>query len=617
MKALIIIFIFIVNGSFICFHPQKEDSARIAPDESFNFSMHKHYSVSRFMKIFTSNGIDNYSSPSAVFSIENLPFNLFPLNLHSSDLMPISKSNYFTSETGNNINYYEQDIPEYLRAELQMYVGSETGDPLIHLYTKPNDPGTNSNINKIVPSGLFTISNKINNNYYKFSAGYYGYFITGAKNDKIIQRLNQYYSLKQNKQIYTGLSFIHEYHKNKSLILYSDFISYYGWDIPPFIGEYVHFENYALSSKLIYANNEEFSLALKNDLVLNDIHNTAFFKGTRSFYTETSFLPSYKLSKDHLMLNSSGTLSYLTAANEQMAEQQKYLSKELNKLYGNIMLNAVMEAPYNLDGEFSIKYNRHYNNEDYLDYNAALKYEFRNNSSIGLRYSRNVKAPNFNELYGMFQYAYSDTSYLFPEHYYISGNENLKAEKDNTLSLSYKAANALKSFKAEADIFYKIIKDQIGKAPAGYNSYIYINYPAGEIWGGNAKAALSISKWGKIAAAYNFLDNKDFIHASKHTLFSQFVYMTNFNSEISIAAKFKSKQDWSRQFASLAPSRKVLTENTVYNIYYEQNLKDFYFFNHLIFKIEVENIFDKPCRNIPMGKNLRRAIIFYLNTSIY
>jgi hypothetical protein len=625
MKKLLLS-IYIIFGTLSASYPQ-EDSSYAAKYESFNFTQDNYYSVSRFLKIYTAYGIDNYSSPASRFSIDGLPFNLLPLNFYSVDLAPVNKSNYFKTGSdrnfilnqpnGSGINFQKSTIPEALTTNLQAYVGSETGDPLIHVYTQPGNPETNNNINKIVPSGLLTLSNKVNNNYYRFSAGYYGYFITGTKNDLMIQRLNPYYSLKQNKQIYTGLTFLHEYDKSGSLEASSNFISYYGWDISPFLGELAHFENYAMSSKLVYASEQTFSIALKNDLVMNDINNTSFFTGAKTFYSETSLYPAYMIRTQKIALHFTGALNYITASNEQEPGRQQFLSKEMNKFYGGIAFNSAIEAPHNFEIDFLLKYDKHYNDEDIISYSAVLKYPYRTNSSIGFQYSSEAKAPNFNELYGRFNYAYSDTGFIYPEHYIISGNEDLKTGRDNTYSIFYTAGNSKTPVYFKADVFFKAIKDQIGKAPAGINSFTYINYPKGKVFGGNAETQVYLSKWGGINAAYNYLDNKDFIHASKHTFTSQFIYITNFNSEISLAVRYRSKQNWSAQYASFMPTENILPESAVYNLCYKQNLTDFYFFRQMAVKIEVENIFDRAYKNIPRGNNLRRAIVFHLNTSVY
>lgn len=622
----ILLSIYIICGTLSASYSQG-DSSYAAKYESFNFTQDNYYSVSRFLKTYTAYGIDNYCSPASRFSIDGLPFNLFPLNFYSADLAPVNKSYYFSAGNnrnlsinqpdGNEINFQEAPIPESLTANLQAYVGSETGDPLIHVYTQPDNPETNNNINKIVPSGLLTLSNKIKNNSYRFSAGYYGYFITGAKNDLMIQRLNPYYSLKQNKQIYTGLTFLHEYNKSGSLVASSNFISYYGWDIPPFLGELAHFENYALSSKLVYTNEQAFSIALKNDLVMNEINNTSFFTGAKTFYSETSLYPAYMIKTQRIAFHFTGALNYITASNEQEHEQQRFLSKEMNKFYGSIAFNSAIEASHDFGMDFFLKYDKHYNDEDIISYSAVLKYLYKTNSSMGLRYSSEVKAPNFNELYGRFNYAYSDTSYIYPEHFLITGNEGLKSERNNTYSIFYTAGNNETPIYFKADLFFKTIEDQIGKAPAGINSFTYINYPTGKAPGGNIETQIDLFKWGGINAKYNYLDNKDFIHASKHKFTSQFFYITNFNSEISLAVKYRSKQNWSAQYASFMPAENILPESAVYNIYYKQNLTDFYFFRQMAVKIEVENIFDRAYKNIPRGNNLRRAIVFHLNTSVY
>ncbi|HEX3074385.1 MAG TPA: hypothetical protein VHP30_12300, partial [Ignavibacteriales bacterium] len=372
-----------------------------------------------------------------------------------------------------------------------------------------------------------------------------------------------------------------------------------------------------LSSKLVYTNEQAFSIALKNDLVMNEINNTSFFTGAKTFYSETSLYPAYMIKTNKITLHFTGAANYITASNEQEPEQQRFLSKELNKFYSGIAFSSGIETPHNFGIDFSLKYDKHYNDEDIISYSAVLKYLSRTNSSAGFRYSSEAKAPNFNELYGRFNYAYSDTSYIYPEHYIISGNEGLKSERDNTYSLFYTAGNNKAPVYFKADLFFKTIKDQIGKAPTRTNSYTYINYPKGEVFGGNAETQINLSRWGGINAIYNYLDNKDFIHASKHTFTSRFFYITNFNSEISLAVRYRSKQNWSAQYASFMPAENILSESAVYNIYYKQNLTDFYFFRQMAVKIEVENVFDRTYKNIPRGNNLRRAIVFHLNTSVY
>jgi hypothetical protein len=124
-------------------------------------------------------------------------------------------------------------ISDDMKIKTRFYLGSETGDPLIHIYTR-NDAEL-INKNKIIPSGSFSVENTINDFKYRITGGYYGFFTTGAENDTEIQKISSYYYSKQNKQFLASFQAGYNFDEKKHLEFEAGLISYYGWDIPPFI----------------------------------------------------------------------------------------------------------------------------------------------------------------------------------------------------------------------------------------------------------------------------------------------------------------------------------------------------------------------------------------------
>ena len=211
------------------------------------------YSVSRYLPVVAISGLNGRSSNSNLFTIDNIPFNIIPFDFLSPDLIPLDFLNSrfetsrstlspFSNHAFGKMNFLRTPIADSTNVSLRGFLGSVTGDPLIFTFTRHEEEVFNRN--KIVPSGVISFSSAKKNLAFRLSAGYFGYFITGSLNDKLIRTLDSYYFKKQNKQVLLSAEGNYKLNDGRSVSLFSSFISYYGWDAAPFLFSFNHLEMY-------------------------------------------------------------------------------------------------------------------------------------------------------------------------------------------------------------------------------------------------------------------------------------------------------------------------------------------------------------------------------------
>ncbi len=303
----------------------------------------------------------------------------FPLGLKSPDLLPLLTS---ISEFRINEKYFDnsdilmqRQITDSSGFAIRTFIGSETGDPLIHIYSRPELFLPNKN--KIIPS-VDAVCSYVDSIYkIRVSGAYYGFFNTGYENDALISRLNSYYSGKQNKQFIISVenTFTVGTWKLKANAALNTF---YGWDRPPVLNHPLHFESY-LSDFNLSAETERLSVAFLRDQSITQIHKATGIEESRFYLQDNSAEINILLFRNNgLNIALNNSLWYSSAEN---ISGKKYFagtevdfgmksSVEIEKCFSN-NFSLLVEPAFGLSDQGNI-----------ISTKAALKYSFNQEENI-------------------------------------------------------------------------------------------------------------------------------------------------------------------------------------------------------------------------------------------
>ncbi|MBN2572518.1 MAG: hypothetical protein JXA68_10350 [Ignavibacteriales bacterium] len=588
----------------------------------------KHYyfnsfNSSRYLKIITTDPTERFESPSNNYYIDGIPFDIFPLNLYSVDLIPIDNLQLEKVDLDNGINFKRKSIPDSFNVSFRGYVGSETGDPLIHTYTK----NKNINIDRIPPSGTFTISNGAKHFLFRFLGGYYGFHSTDIRNNNIITKIDPYYSTKQNKQIFLSGETIFDFADNRRILLSGSMLSFYGWEITPFIGSFVHLENYLYTGQVAFENMiDRFSFVGKYDFNITQIHgnsNSTIYKFSQN---KIMLIPKYdfELNKN-LTFSFSSIFSLNGCKNIRLNDYNPYLYfiKDIeSEVTYNFSANAFYNPSEKIVIEFLLKYDKNIFNKKGVSSKIAFTYDIDHSNQIKLICSTMLKFPDISELNSNYTYF---RGFEEPSQLDIFGNSDLLPERKNKLQLSYiyKKNNidftgTLITAFVTRPIYQEIRRiSRMDSETDIIRDAIYENGEDGKLFGINLTTKYFFNNSISLDANYQLNDNSDFLFTPKHKLYAGINFCFSFRGLLNIAYQFSSKEIW--ESYKVKPINDYFTGNgfdgeigmkNIFNIYYQQEIFNFLFFKKLIAKLSIENIFDNENINVPIGNSIGRAVIF-------
>jgi hypothetical protein len=596
--------------------------------------------ATRFLPIFSRDGFDDFNSPAFIPIIAGMPFKVFPFNYSSPDLAPHNHGGLYFQ---NGLMRTPQIIAsEDLRNEpgfnssrsrvfFKTYFGSETGDPTIHVFTRPNSKIMNRN--KIPYSGLIGMSHKSDKYFYKISAGFFASYSTGSVNDRMLSYFDNYYYGKINKQFTGNAELKFKIGRNKELFIYSGIVSFYGWDLSPFLSTFSHFEviNNTLRGTLtnIFKN---LSISFRRDEGIGKINKTNITETSEFSIKEYAVRPLWEFGNSSsneaaIAGNLFTEVEFISASDfvlDQKIKSQNFFTKDIN------------EINYKAGGEFH--FNRYYFspsiiiefNKHFTDKNAfSAQANFSLIPDLVLSASSVARFPNVNELYGQYNVKRLVNNNI--EQYLRSGNQELTYERMNNLQLESFYRNNF--ITARAKIFYKIVNNPISiitddSKRLFYNYDIigeteYVNSRKRSGLGLELDTEQNILKCLKIKLNYKYLDNTDIQFVPKQKININFVYILPFQARFIFNWIYQSRTTWRNYYVSPQNDNLnntgfsgLLADISSFNIYFDYSLNNFYFFNSIFMRVSFENIFNREMRYHPLGNRLDRAFILSLSGNI-
>ncbi len=602
------------------------------------------WKATRFNPIYSVYGIEEFTSPGSGISIDGIPFSALPFNYNSIDLLPldilqINSVNIkkkpaigvgFSSSSGN-LNLKRKPLDKSLQIIFRGYLGSVTGDPLIHRYTRPNTKVVNRN--KIPPSGVLSISNTVSSFAYRFTAGYFGYFATGAVNDNNLRNQSQYFYGKLNKQVLASAEFEYKINELRRIKLFSSFISFYGWEITPFITNYAHLESYIHTIRLTFENLVDgVYVTLLKDGSIGEINQINTLRPSKFYLSTYSLISRWNTTLgQRLTLGLSSNITFQSADNKsESLDHQDFFKENLTKWKFGVNASADYKVSESTSGYTNVRYDWHYSRKNTISGELGMLLSINNFTQMRIYTSSVVKFPNLSELYGNIT---SEAGLGFEREsrfFQIRGNELLTFERGTQFGLSLNYFDE-KSLEMSTDVFYKFINDPISQSIERaarletigtiLRDATYSNKEDKELYGAYTSLSLSPFKFLELRAEYNYLQNSDILYSPKNKMRLTLSFTLVSGGVISVSWYYQGKTTWD-EFKVEKESdyfrgegvEAVIMEFNFFDLSFQQKLKEFYFINEIDFSVTVQNLFNREIKYLPIGNNIDRAVIFSITT---
>ncbi len=622
------------------FEPEVSSSFLRTGDIFYEF---RNFKSTRFLPIISISGMDDFSSPSSFFLIDGISFNLFPLNHITIDLVPVDLLNIDKISLGSNfaacdnhkekIRINSKEILDSTQLSFRAFTGSETGDPLIHTFTR-SDLNI-SNVNKIVPSFVLSFSDKIKNIKYRLTGGYFGFFSTGSFNDPVIENLNPYFFGRQNKQFITSGEAEYVSPSGSQLKFAGSFLSYYGWDVTPFITTFAHFESYSYTTRLQYINHKkDFSISVSKDGLITETHPSSGMDPLKYSIDEHSMQLAYQPYYNNFITTKfSQRISLITAQNllpSQSSTFQYYFNNDIKRTTFSTIVGTSFLLLNDLSSDICLQYNYGLNKQDALSGVVEVSYMVADKHSVIIDLNTQTKYPSIDELFGNFKFRRPIDMNNDIKEFHIAGSSNLGYERINEASLSYLMQDENRYLKLK--LFYLLRENMI----AQYSDEVirsnfpgdiirnseYVNSAQKKFYGTDISFSNEFFGILMLKANYKFTNNRELLSVPKHRAVITSTLSLSFFAKISAVYFHQSKTFWSEYRLTQAADNSedqsgYLTGFSSFSLSYEQELRNLFFIDDIVIRLAVENVFDKNIIVIPAGNRLDRTITLSVSGIIF
>jgi hypothetical protein len=647
------IIFFLVVSNYFDVHPQScstgLDSSdglemRLGDILNKNISL-EYYSMTRFMHNYLAGSLESWTSPSTSILVDGIPYSVLPFNFNSVDLLSLDQlqtaeinivdnrrnENGILSSLGS-INLKRKEIEDSLKIRFRGYVGSETGDPLIHTFTRPNSPAVN--INKIPLSGAVSFSDGISKLKYRLILGYFAHFSSSSVNDAVMSYRNPRFYSKLDKQVLASAELEAALHDRKKLKFNSSFMSCYGWDIPPFIGNIIHFEIYLYSVRAAMTNIlNGFNLTLKSDGSFNEINGMTGIPPSKFLIMENSIIPEWEIfSSEKLNFTIVPEVNLYSIKNRKIdavPEVQNFFSEEFDKINLAVSGRTAFNFSESLQSTFNLRLERHLYKRSAFSLCTAVSKKLSRLSKLTFSAASIARFPSVSDLFGKFIiYEQEEPGTVL---YTIEGSGGLKEERINYLGIDFEIF--LKNLNISGEVFVReilkpIIQENLSIKRTNnpgdiLRNAVYTNGERKSGFGFIISSRYNIIKPMMMNFSYRFIKNYKTDFFPRHKIIASLNYKFPFRSSIEMSWFYR--ENSSAQEYNLSSINDLffnsgfsgnIPENSYLNFSFEQNISPFYIFEVLSFRISIENIFDRKLKFFPIGNEGRRTIIFFISGRI-
>lgn len=568
----------------------------------FVYIFYFYLSIQSYSQIKSTFGSNIFSNSS--FSVLSNSF-YYGLNLNADNyseyLLPFGLHENILSgaqpETFRNLNEEIQllSIKKDFYNTLEIFTGSETGDPLFLKVTNPQIQAKNKN--KILPS--VKLKNRFSGDNFEFNLrmGFNGYFLTGQNLDDLLYNINYEKAENPNLKYSFYTDFMAELGsdwklKNKTGVSY-----FSGFELLPYFMNYFNFNNRTINNDLVVENktNKIRINFCNNRIQLNSPYTT---KSITNFFN-VNYEKTIKLSINELKVSGNYSFANITSA-ENIVKNNIQNQFGLGFLYRIAMNN--LKIDFTAFGE--------------KNYSGKFAFNFASDLLIGSDSSKFHLNINYkkNDYTNLFQYNDIHLNYYLQDWNYkyfddIAGYNyiNIESGFENTNELwrifteiEFETIDnyfVQKFFPDGNTISRQIIKQSrknILQFKTDFNVYLH-NFDAG------------------IMILYSPLKTETLPMLVLRGFLEREL---DFNAKIRLEYENISYSDW-EMFNSIRFIKYIQSTGSknVFNFSLQQEFSDILSLKNIQAKLYIFNIFDTLNRNLPIGNNSGRLFIVKLTLS--
>ncbi|GAB4294635.1 MAG: hypothetical protein Kow0098_16320 [Ignavibacteriaceae bacterium] len=614
--------------------PYRSSGSFLENHTSFPF-----YKAARSFPVFILNPGDNWSASRVNYFVGEQKAALLPFGFQSPDLLPVVLLNTEKviikptpsislngNSAGGEVIFVEEEIQDSLTVKFRSYIGGETGDPLIHRFTKPelNLP----NKNKIAPSGELSVSNSSASYSYRINAGYAGFFSTGSGNDGQISEINNYHFQKQDKQILLKGKLIHNIDPGLFTIKGS-FHSHYGWAVTPFISTFAHVESYIYNISANAQNLFDF-IDIYSDFNSTDaeLNEAEYFEPAKFSLAEYNIHTPLKfILSDKFKLKVSPGITVFSVSNSSTGLDngfQKIFSRDLTKNVYNLSVKGFAhfgQTSFNP----SLSFTKYFSEPPVVSGTFDFAYQINQKITAELSVGSVVKFPDLFQLYGNFN-SYDDKGFS----YNISGNDNLSYQRNNFGGIFLQMMLPDLPANGSAGIIYYNIEDPVKQLSA--DSYIneagvhlreavYTNLNDQNILNTRIELSFAVARIFNVKLNHSYYFVKDRTELPAQILYIDVDALISGGLRAAVTFSFRGQSVWdiyaiNDKITSEGKNLNSLPSFDNTNFLIQQYINQFLFFNKLTVTLLIENLTDSRIRYLPSGNIISRAVTFLIQAEL-
>jgi hypothetical protein len=595
-------------------------------------------SASRYLPIFNIPGIGDWSSSRTVVVLDGVPYYGYPFGMRSIDLLPVDLVTVDEIHArwrigagaggpvpGGMIDIKRSAIPDSLSVGVRLFTGSETGDPLVHIFTRPERSHINKN--KVGPSFAGSISNRINRWSYRVSGGGFFYFTTGSINDVTINRYNREIANRQNRQVKAAAEAAYAIDDDRSVELYAAGINLFGWEMSPFTSLFNHYTNVSTMGRLRYRDDgRRISLTLARDESLvwtKPLHGTlpgALRTEIWNLYTQIERSVSSRL-----RITLFGDIGIFNATNldEDKTGRQYFLAQSVSSVqWGGGA--AIGYERGRFANRTAVRVDSRLDHTGELSADTGFRIDLGSSHVVKASAATSVYFPEYLERHGIFRTTREIQS--AQETFTVTGNGGLQPERVYETSAGY--VYAVSNARLTAELFGRWtdnpIKHSVQRAyrPSStrdiLRSLTYQNAGARFVPGGTVQIAVSPASFLNITTEHQYLDNSDIRSLSRYKNITALEFLLPLGALLDVTVSHTGKTFW-REYVLSPEQDEYLGEGyngivpaaTVFDVGVSYRFERFYFAKGLEVRLEAQNLINERLRRIPFGNLIDRAVFVY------
>lgn len=593
-------------------------------------------SASRFLPLFTVTGTGNWASPRTVITVDGLPYNGYPFGMQSIDLVPVDLVTVDTlvvatgismlqgrASAGGSIDIVRSPIPDTLHIDARMFTGSETGDPLIHLFTQPEHRLINKN--KVGPSFALAISNAENKWSYRISGGGFFYFSTGSVNDITISRYNAELINRQNRQVKVIGEALYTIDESRSFDFFAAGINLFGWEMSPFTSLFNHYTNISTTGRIRYRDTASgISLALVRDesFVWTKQMTGALAGAVR--VNEWTLYPSYNFPLP-------GDFSSSLFGNVGLLKVRDIDGHKPDKQ--NVLLQDIHSVAWGGGIEFSfssgklfsrggVRIDRRPEQTPALSAEFLSQYTFNSYGSLYASIGSAAYQPEYLEQFGIFRVKRGADEFT------ISGNPDLLAERVHEIKLGYSQSGD--NVRVSTEAFARKTKDQITQQVIRscrsadtrdiLRTLTYVNDGSKFVPGITVQIDVRPFHFFRILSDHQYIDNSESQSLPQYKNINTVELLLPLDLFFEISISHTGESFWKEFVVNAADDEYSgegfdgrIGKSTILDITVSRAFDEFYFTRGLEISFQAQNLFNTPVRRIPVGNYLDRAVFVYVS----